>query len=402
MESKSKTFGSILIVSGTAIGAGMLALPLTSAGLGWVFSIGLLISMWLVTTYTALLTLQVSLVFPRGSNFQTMAKATLGNKGTFLMSGALLFLSYALLAAYTAGGASFLKTAIGAQGLEGMFPCLFLLVFGGVVAWKTAAVDYTNRLLFILKVGVFGAVVLLLLSHVQGDNLFSMASNPHSFSFSSVWLAIPIFFTSFGFHGSIPSLVTYMGNHPQKLKKVIVIGSAIPLGVYVIWQTLILGILPAEGPISFSVLKEGASVSSLIQEVNKITGSPWIQTATNLFSLLAILTSFLGVSLGLLDFFQDILAKRKIHNRSASAALTFVPPLGVVLFYPEAFIQALSFAALALVVLAIVLPVLMVRKLRQSHSNLISLVPWEKQGLWVCLAIGIAIFVIEGFNIVTF
>ena len=40
---KNKTFGSALIIAGTTIGAGMLAMPLTSAGIGFgytVFGIG--------------------------------------------------------------------------------------------------------------------------------------------------------------------------------------------------------------------------------------------------------------------------------------------------------------------------------------------------------------------------
>ena len=34
---KNKTFGSALIIAGTTIGAGMLAMPLTSAGIGFGF-----------------------------------------------------------------------------------------------------------------------------------------------------------------------------------------------------------------------------------------------------------------------------------------------------------------------------------------------------------------------------
>ena len=44
---KNKTLGSALIIAGTAIGAGMLAMPLTSAGIGFGFTAVFLIGLWL-------------------------------------------------------------------------------------------------------------------------------------------------------------------------------------------------------------------------------------------------------------------------------------------------------------------------------------------------------------------
>ena len=49
---KNKTLGSALIIAGTAIGAGMLAMPLTSAGIGFGFTAVLLIGLWLLLAYS--------------------------------------------------------------------------------------------------------------------------------------------------------------------------------------------------------------------------------------------------------------------------------------------------------------------------------------------------------------
>ena len=56
---KNRTLGSILIVAGTTIGAGMLAMPLASAGVGFGVTFGLLITLWALMCYTALLLLEV-------------------------------------------------------------------------------------------------------------------------------------------------------------------------------------------------------------------------------------------------------------------------------------------------------------------------------------------------------
>ena len=45
----------MLIVAGTTIGAGMLALPIASAGLGFTTALSLILITWALMTYTALL-----------------------------------------------------------------------------------------------------------------------------------------------------------------------------------------------------------------------------------------------------------------------------------------------------------------------------------------------------------
>ena len=58
-------------------------------------------------------------------------------------------------------------------------------------------------------------------------------------------MALPVAFAAFGYQGIIPTLVHYMNYDVKKLRKAILIGSAIPLITYMIWQWLILGIVPS-------------------------------------------------------------------------------------------------------------------------------------------------------------
>ncbi|MFA0373280.1 aromatic amino acid transport family protein, partial [Vibrio sp. 10N.222.54.F6] len=58
--------------------------------------------------------------------------------------------------------------------------------------------------------------------------------------------AIPVVFTSFGFHGSIPSIVRYLDGDVRSLRKVMIIGSALPLVIYVFWQSVTLGVISQE------------------------------------------------------------------------------------------------------------------------------------------------------------
>jgi len=68
----------MLIVAGTTIGAGMLALPIASAGLGFNTAMVLIVGCWLLMTYTALLMLELHQYAPRDATLNPPAKPSRG------------------------------------------------------------------------------------------------------------------------------------------------------------------------------------------------------------------------------------------------------------------------------------------------------------------------------------
>src|SRR3990167_146980 len=99
-----KLIGGILLVVGTAIGAGMLALPIATAQMGFWGSMGLLIVCWMIMTACSLLLLEVNLWLPPHSNLISMAGATLGWPAQVLAWVAYLVMLYSILCAYISGG----------------------------------------------------------------------------------------------------------------------------------------------------------------------------------------------------------------------------------------------------------------------------------------------------------
>ncbi|BBQ53156.1 hypothetical protein WP2S18C03_22370 [Aeromonas veronii] len=57
----TKTLGCTLLIAGTTIGAGMLALPLASSSLGGPATLLLLIGLWALMAFTAMLQVEASL-----------------------------------------------------------------------------------------------------------------------------------------------------------------------------------------------------------------------------------------------------------------------------------------------------------------------------------------------------
>ncbi|MGI2024150.1 aromatic amino acid transport family protein [Shewanella glacialipiscicola] len=355
--------GSVAIVAGTAIGAGMLALPLATAALGIIPALVLLVVIWGVSAYTSLLMLEINLRTGVGDNLHVITGKLLGKKGQIIQGASFLSLLFALTAAYLTGGSSLLVLKA-----KNMFDIvldnqaavlLFTLVLGGFAALGVAWVDKVSRFLFSLMILLLVVVVLFLLPEVS---IASMATGAIAESMTSSWMAaIPVVFTSFGFHVCIATLVRYLDGDAVSLRKVLLIGSTIPLVCYVLWLLVTLGTVGGYDINGF----EG-SLPMLITALQEIAHTPWISKCISLFADLALVTSFLGVTLSLYDFVAELTrAKETFVGRIQTWLLTFVPPVLCALYLPEGFVAVLGFAAVPLVVMIIFLPIVMALRQRQ-------------------------------------
>ncbi|AXX86110.1 tyrosine transporter TyrP [Malaciobacter marinus] len=359
---KNKLFGSMLIIAGTTIGAGMLALPIASAGLGFMVSTAVMVVIWAFMAYTALLMIEVHQFASKDATLHTLAYKLLGRKGQAVASFSMMFLFYALCAAYIAGGGEQVYEKL--KMISDDFPIqsgaiIFTLIIASVVTISTRSVDLLNRFFFIIKFVVLAFMLAFLFPFTSVEKLVHMPT-----SNALIFASLPVVFTSFGFHGSIPSIVKYIGKDIKALRFIMITGSALPLVVYILWQ------LVSHGTVSSSVLLENDSLSAFIKALSLVVNNSSISALVSAFANLALATSFLGVSLGLFDFIQDVLSsKEKRASRVFASIVTFLPPLGFALFYPQGFIKALGFAAFALVILALFLPAAMVYKQRQSTNE---------------------------------
>ncbi|AWK15948.1 tyrosine transporter TyrP [Candidatus Hamiltonella defensa] len=390
---KNRTLGSILIVAGTTIGAGMLAMPLATAGVGFGATLLILILIWLLMSYTALLFLEVYQHHPIQTGLAALAKCYLGKIGYGITGFSMLFLMYALTSAYISGAGELIASTISAwtgQSFSSVGGVLiFTLMGGAVVCVGTHSVDFFNRILFSAKIIFLILMLAVMAPHIRIPHLLTLPLQQ-----GLVLSAIPIIFTSFGFHGSIPSIVHYMGGHVRKLRCVFIVGSAIPLIAYIFWQLVTLGSISSETFIGILAQKTG--LNALLEAARTILNFSHVEVTLHLFSDFALVTSFLGVALGLFDYLADLFKRSDTaKGRFQTGVMTFLPPLIFALFYPNGFIMALGFAAIALAVLALILPALMVWKVRKIHQGNYQV--WGgKSGLLLVLGCG---FAVMGFQI---
>jgi len=363
----SKLIGGILLIVGTSIGGGMLALPVSTAAAGISNSIFFLILCWFIMTFGALLVLEVNLRLPPGSNMVSMAKSTLGLPGQIIAWITYLFLLYTLLAAYISGGSDVFNSLLHKIHIDlpgWLTSLLFTFLFSLIIYGGIRTVDYVNRGLMFGKLGIYLLLVLIISPHVHTLSWQGGSAN-------AITGSLMILITSFGFASIVPSLRDYFKDDINTLRKVILFGSLIPLVCYIVWNAVIMGVVSREGGNGLlQLMHSDHATSGLTDALSNAVQSQWITGFFGFFTSICMITAFLGVSLGLFDFLADGLKLKKGGSQGKFIlAMTFLPPLTVVLINPSIYLHALSYAGVCCVILLLLLPAIMAWRGRQLETT---------------------------------
>jgi tyrosine-specific transport protein len=349
--------GGSLLIAGSCIGAGMLALPIITGLAGFFPSLLMFFLAWAFMTLTGLLMVEVNGWFEHKVNIASMVGHTLGHVGRSLSWILYLFLFYALIVAYISGSGS-LSSTFASSILSIPIPpwlgsLFFVILFGFVVYLGTRPVDLWNRLLMVGKIASYIGMVALGVKYIQPKLLMRTESSYALFS-------LPVLIISFGFHNMIPSLTAYMKRDLKRVRLTILIGSLFTLVIYLIWQILVLGIVPMEGP--SGIVESLNNDKEASQALMGILGTSLVALFAQWLAFFAILTSFLAQSLSLVHFLADGLkAKHKHRENVWICLLALFPPLIFALIYPQLFFKALNFAGgICAVILFGIFPALMV------------------------------------------
>lgn len=384
-----------LLVAGTSIGGGMLALPVLTGQAGFAPSLMIYIACWLFMMSTGLLFLEISLWMEPDANILTMAEKTLGKFGKAVAWGLYLFLFYCLTLAYIVGSGDLIAEILGGTvSLRGWQSQVFFLLLFGPFVYAGARLVGKFNIFLMLGLGIsFLAFVFLGHSHVQTELL--ARSN-----WSKIWAALPITFTAFAYQGMIPTLVSDLHRDARTARLSIIIGSFLPFIAYAVWQWLILGIVPLDGPGGLSeTLAKGQNA---VHPLKNILNNSSVYIVGQYFAFFALLTSFFGVTLGLLDFWADGLKMKKTPlNKLWLCLLIFVPPLIFALWYPNVFLMALDYAGgFGCALLLGLLPVLMVWSGRYRMGLKGEFTLWGGRFLLVVLALFVIVELICQFGVI--
>lgn len=325
--------GGTLLIAGTTIGVGMLALPIVTGAGGFIPATLIYLLTWFFMLCTGLLLLEVCTWMPTEANLITMTHRLLGPIGQSICWAVYLFLFVTVMIAHVAGGGDAMNALIGDALPKWAAMIVYVLLFSPVVYLGTKMVDRFNILLMTGVLITYFSFIFFAGGHVD------MALLKYS-NWSKAWPAMPILLTAFTYQLIIPTLMTYMKRDVKKVRRSIILGTSIPLVVYVIWEVLILGNIPVE-----RLLQAEASGEIATMPLKEILHNPMIYKIGSWFAFFVLTTSYVALALAFLDFVADGLKVKKEGTTKLALCLAiFGIPTFFAFVYPGIFIRALGYA----------------------------------------------------------
>jgi tyrosine-specific transport protein len=365
--------GGTLLVAGTSIGVGMLALPVATASGGFIPSLFVYLLCWIFMLCTGLLILEACIWMPKNANLITLSSRLLGKWGKVACWVLYLFLFSCLMIAHIAGGGGVVSDLSGGTLPHWLGTIIYVLIFSPVVYFGALWVDRFN---LVLMVGIAITYIFFVTSSVH----YVTPSLLTRMNWGQVWWGLPVVFTAFGYQSLIPTLFNYMNRTVSKVRLALILGTTIPLVIYVIWEFLILGIVPFEGDGGLlQALKKGESA---VNPLGNYIHNPALLTIGRAFAFFAMTTSYLGISIAFVDFLLDGLKlSKKGTSKAIICAVIFLIPLLIDLTNPHLFISALHIAGgIGVALLLGAMPIVMVWAGRyyEGHSLMHQQLPGGK------------------------
>ncbi|CAK9067186.1 unnamed protein product [Durusdinium trenchii] len=258
----SKDTAAAVLVTGTAIGGGFLALPYTTAPSGFVPSFVVMLFSWALLFVQAQVATDLLVEESKGEavSFAVAAQRRLGSKGEIVISVLfLLLMMTTLVSQYAEAGALFSTLTGMPQNLARLLLSLAL----AILTWKspttrTAAVNGLLTLGFVLaSFVVFGTGLPL----AHWDRLLRSDWRNYARSF-------PTILQLFVYLEVTPSIGSLLQLQPSRMKRAIFVGSVLLLILETAWSALGLALVPFHGglredPVTV-LLRQGGPVASAV------------------------------------------------------------------------------------------------------------------------------------------
>ncbi|MBR1843415.1 MAG: hypothetical protein IJ793_00855 [Opitutales bacterium] len=336
-----KILHSSLLVAGTSIGAGLLALPMTSVNIG----IGLLtvtiLLMLFVSCHTSMMVVRLNEICQTPASVVDIAKKY-GDKLTFgMLSASFYGLSFAVLTAYFSALAdtvsknwSFNYGGVVIACGCGLFLCLCL---------KETVFANLNSVFVLLLVGIIASAVFTIgFSNVPSELLLATPQ------WREVPTFLPVIFCSFVMQMVCPHVYAYLEHDVRKVRLAIFIGLLLIVTVYLSWTVCVLTKIFEGNPEFFRQMQaHRVSVGELTKFLCKASGSDLIETLLKFLTVFGITTSAIGVAVGMMHALGTHMPK------SVARLVVCFIPIVINFLCPNAFVAIFAIVGVICTVFAV-------------------------------------------------
>lgn len=377
-------FTATLLVAGTCIGAGMVSLPLKLAKIGVIPSIVMIILTWLFTYYCSLIYVELVLHSKHYDTTKSFPLEFSGKKAKWIEDWVIILLSYAGLAAYINGCASILRELICYDNLFLLqtFLTIFIVV---LFFFPTNWIKEFNSVAFIIFMALLLFILLKMITCIHFSNIPFIISG-HT---SEIPGMISLVFVSFGCQVVFYVIKEYCNNDVVMIQKAFFYGTLIPAILYILWSCTVLSIIYGHNSSFFNNMVTGdIAVGDLITELSQCFNFKGLQILVYWIMIFTILTSIIGVGLGLYMKMQKKLEKKISYARIIAIFITILPPYVISVSVPNAFTVTLQFAGALLIIISVLMPTYLYFKagIEKPRISILS-----KPALLFCAIVGILI-----------
>jgi tryptophan-specific transport protein len=366
-KAASIIYGAAVIFS-TAVGVGMMSLPIVSVGMWFSLSVVVIILTAFYVISAGSLILEVSMRYPQDTGIHTMVDSLLGKRHAFCNASVMLFNGYILLYAYLTAGSEAIQFYVEkateqplgstASGL------LFALIFSFILFLRPLSISRFLSIFITLMILSFIYVAYSLAIKIDLENLVaSQQGLIRQFSLAPyAVVALPFFAAALGYQQTIPMLRNLYNNDATKVFKAIILGVCGVATLYLCWLTLTMG-----NQTQTEMITKLSSGNNRIEDlVSTLSHSVELKALMFLFVQLAVVTSFIGVAKGVLDYLTDIFVNHLQLSSKYAKVLVILPPLTMSLLFPYGFLLGIGFAGLTGAIWGGLYPSLLALKIEQK------------------------------------
>ncbi|KAF8818173.1 aromatic amino acid transport family protein [Rickettsia endosymbiont of Cardiosporidium cionae] len=328
-----KIINSSFLIFGTAVGAGMLGLPIVISVLGFIPGVIISFLVWGLMYVTGVLFVDVITRFPN-KNLLSIISDRLGGNWALITRIAFIFLYYVLIIAYFSAGSPVLINFLCiTTSLNWVIYVIFGVVFSILLMLKTKHLGYINTILGIVMIICFFLLCYTAFSKIELEKLSFM-------NYSGMLLSAPVLFSVFGYHAVLPIVCEYLQYDKKLIYNTIFYGTFVALIMYVIWQMIMIGV------ISKDTLNQALLNDLAITDILHFMGNSSYVVVAQVFSFLALSTSLIGISLANMALIDDILVITwNLHSMKVfRIIIVLVPACIISAINPYIFNKALELA----------------------------------------------------------
>ena len=342
---KSNYFEAIAILIGTVVGAGILGIPYVIAKAGFLTGIVTIILVGLAIMIINYFYGEITLKIKGKHQLTGYANILLGKWAKRIATFSLIFGIYGAMIAYLIGEGQALSSIF--QGNPLIYSLIFFVFMSTIVFIGIKAVGHSELLLVTIVLLIIFLISLFSLTNIKLDNLLFF--NPY-------YLAIPYGVILFAFLGAsaIPEMRIELSRQKNKLLKAITIGSLVPIVVYIIFSSVVVGVCGgATTEIATACLGDSIGYKMII--------------FGNLFAVFAMATSSIALALALKQMYWF---DYKLNKHLAWGLTVFIP-LIVFLLGMQSFIKTIAITGSVAGGVDGILITLMYWKINKSKKSLI-------------------------------